>query len=88
MASTFDITRNQLIFGLGLPLAILMGFRVAEPFASTSLTALLMLAAVLVVPALMPWDHPLWFLNWNMTMVMAYLPGKLLRFIRWKGTAV
>ena len=33
MASTFAVTRNHLIFGLCLPLAVLMGYVLAEPLA-------------------------------------------------------
>ena len=31
MASTFAVTRNHLVFGLCLPLAVLMGYLLAEP---------------------------------------------------------
>ena len=75
MASTFAVTRNHLIFGLCLPLAVLMGYLLAEPFESTSLTLLLMIATVLIVPVLMRWYHPLLILSWNMAVALAYLPG-------------
>lgn len=75
MASTFAITRNHLIFGLCLPLAVLLGYVLAEPFESTSLTVFLIIAAVLIVPVLMRWYHPLLILSWNMTLYVAYLPG-------------
>ena len=47
MASTFAVTRNHLIFGICLPLAVLMGYLLAEPLESTSLTVLLMIGAVI-----------------------------------------
>ena len=75
MASTFAVTRNHLIFGLCLPLAVLMGYLLAEPFESTSLTLLLMIASVLIVPMLLRWYHPLLILSWNMTLYVGYLPG-------------
>ncbi|MEI2722446.1 MAG: hypothetical protein V9H26_02555 [Verrucomicrobiota bacterium] len=75
MASTFAVTRNHLIFGLCLPLAVLMGYLLAEPFESTSLTVLLMISAVLIVPALLRWYHPLLILSWNLAVSLAYLPG-------------
>ena len=65
MASTFAVTRNHLIFGLCLPLAVLMGYLLAEPLESTSLTVLLMIGAVLLVPVLMRWYHPLLILSCN-----------------------
>lgn len=75
MASTFAITRNHLIFGLCLPLAVLLGYLLAEPFESTSLTVFLMIAAVLMVPVLMRWYHPLLILSWNMVAQVALVPG-------------
>lgn len=75
MASTFAVTRNHLIFGLCLPLAVLMGYLLAEPDDPTSLTLLLVITAMLIVPVLMRWYHPLLILSWNMTFYVARLPG-------------
>lgn len=75
MASTFAVTRNHLIFGLCLPLAVLLGYVLAEPFESTSMTIVLMVAAVFVVPVLMRWHHPLLVLSWYM-VAQAPLPGR------------
>jgi hypothetical protein len=74
MASTFAVTRNHLIFGLCLPLAVLMGYVLAEPFESTSMTVLLMVVAVLVVPMLMRWYHPLLVVSWYLAAVTP-VPG-------------
>ena len=75
MASTFAVTRNHLIFGLCLPLAVLMGYVLAEPFESTSLTVILMIASGLIVPVMLHWYHPLLILSWNMSMYLAFFPG-------------
>ena len=77
MASTFAVTRNHLIFGLCLPLAVLMGYVLAEPLESTSLTVLLMIIAGLIVPVLLRWYHPLLIFSWNLSLYLAYLPGSL-----------
>jgi hypothetical protein len=75
MASTFAVTRNHLIFGLCLPLAVLMGYVLAEPLESTSLTVLLMIIAGLIVPVLLRWYHPLLIFSWNLYVYPAFLPG-------------
>ncbi len=75
MASTFAVTRNHLIFGLCLPLAVLMGYVLAEPLESTSLTVLLMIIAGLIVPVLLRFYHPLLIFSWNMSVSLAFLPG-------------
>lgn len=75
MASTFAVTRNHLIFGLCLPLAVLLGYVLAEPFESTSMTVVLMVVAVFAVPVLMRWHHPLLVVSWYM-VAQAPLPGR------------
>jgi hypothetical protein len=75
MASTFAVTRNHLIFGLCLPLAVLLGYVLAEPLESTSMTVMLMVVAVFAVPVLMRWHHPLLVLSWCM-VAQAPVPGR------------
>lgn len=76
MASTFAITRNHLVFGLCLPLAVLLGYLLAEPFESTSLTVLAMVLSVLVIPLLMRWYHPLLVFSWYAAIQPTFLPGR------------
>lgn len=76
MASTFAVTRNHLIFGLCLPLAVLMGYLLAEPFESTSLTVIVMVFALLVVPVMLRWYHPLLILSWHLAAQPMFLPGR------------
>lgn len=83
MASKFDVEGIQLIFESCLPLAVLKGFLVAEPFASTTSTAILMLTAVLFAPVLIRRHDPLLIISWILTTVTAHLPGILPKSIRW-----
>lgn len=76
MASTFAVTRNHLIFGLCLPLAVLMGYLLAEPFESTSLSVFLMVFGVLLVPIMMRWYHPMLIFSWHLAMQPVFLPGR------------
>lgn len=77
MASTFAVTRNHLIFGLCLPLAVLLGYLLAEPFASTTVVVVVVLTAVLMVPVMMRWYHPLLILSWHMAMYPVFFPGRM-----------
>lgn len=77
MASTFAVTRKHLIFGLCLPLAVLLGYLLAEPYASSSLSILVMFFAVLVVPVLMRWYQPMLVFCWNFTAAPMFLPGNM-----------
>jgi O-antigen ligase len=75
MASTFAVTRNHLVFGLCLPLAVLMGYLLAEPLESTSLVVMVMVLSVLAVPIVMRWYHPLLVFSWNAVIQLNFLPG-------------
>jgi hypothetical protein len=74
MASTFAVTRNHLIFGLCLPLAVLLGYMLADIDDPASRLVILIALGVLAVPILMRWHHLLLILSWNMVAQPA-LPG-------------
>jgi hypothetical protein len=74
MASTFAVTRNHLIFGLCLPLAILLGYLLADARDPASQLIILTIMGVLSVPIFMRWYHPLLILSWLMAAQPA-IPG-------------
>jgi hypothetical protein len=74
MASTFAVTRNHLIFGLCLPLAVLLGYMLADIDDPASRVVILIALSVLCLPVLMRWYHPLLILSWNAAAQPA-LPG-------------
>ena len=76
VASTFAVSRNHLIFGLCLPLAVLLGYLLAEPLDSGSLAVVVVVLSVLAVPLLMRWHHVLLVMGWNALITPAFLPGR------------
>jgi len=74
MASTFAVTRNHLIFGLCLPLAILLGYLLADARDPASQLIILTVLGVLSIPIFMRWYHPLLIVSWYMAAQPA-LPG-------------
>lgn len=76
MANTFVVSRNHLIFGLCLPVAVLVGYLLADPLESSSLAVVVMILSVLLVPLLMRWHHPLLILTWNAMINPTFLPGR------------
>jgi len=74
MASTFAVTRNHLIFGLCLPLAVLLGYMLADIDDPASRLVILVALGLLMAPLLMRWHYPLLILSWNMA-AQPSLPG-------------
>lgn len=76
MANTINIPKPHLIMGLCLPLAVLLGYLLAEPLESGSIAVVLFVLMVLAVPIMMKWHHPLLVLSWNACINPYFLPGR------------
>src|SRR6266404_4984260 len=76
MANTINIPRPHLIMGLCLPLAVLLGYFLAEPMDSGSLAVIVFVLTVLAVPIMMKWYHPLLVMGWNAVINPIFLPGR------------
>lgn len=76
MANTFAVSRNHLILGLCLPVAVFLGYLLAEPLDSGSLAVFVLLASVLVFPLLLRFHHIVLILSWNATISPYFLPGR------------
>jgi hypothetical protein len=74
--ATINIPKSHLIMGLSLPLAVLLGYFLAEPLELGSMAVVLAVLAVLCVPLLMRWYHPLLVLSWNSMVTPVVLPGR------------
>lgn len=61
---------------LCLPLAVLLGYFLAEPMESGSMAVIVLVMFVLAVPLLMKWHHPILVLSWNACITPVFLPGQ------------
>src|ERR1051326_7455224 len=75
MASSINIPKTHLIMGLCLPLAVVLGYLLAEPLDSASLAVVVFVLVILAVPLMMKWHHPLLILSWKAVIAPAFLPG-------------
>ena len=75
MANTVALSRLQLLYGLCLPLAVLLGFFLADPLEMSALAVVGMVLAVLCSPLLIKCHHPLLIESWNDCLAPAFLPG-------------
>jgi hypothetical protein len=76
MANSINIPRTHLIMGLCLPLAVLVGYFLAQPMESGSIAVVLLVICFLCVPLFMKWHHPLLILSWNAAANPLFLPGR------------
>ncbi len=76
MTNVFDLPRKLIIFGLVLPLAGLLGYLLATPDEFNTLGFLGVMTAVLSLPILLKWHHPLLIFGWNASVNFFFLPGQ------------
>ena len=79
--TTIKIPRAHLIMALCLPLAVLLGYFLAEPMESGSMAVIVLVMIVLAVPLMMKWYHPILVLSWNAFITPVFLPGQALIWI-------
>jgi O-antigen ligase/polysaccharide polymerase Wzy-like membrane protein len=76
MANTMSIPKAHIIMGLCLPLAVVLGYILAQPLDAGGLAVVVLVFAVLSVPLFMKWHHPLLILSWNAAANPLFLPGR------------
>src|SRR5712671_6857311 len=76
MARAIHIPRSHLIMALCLPLAVVLGYFLAEPLDSGSMGVVVFVLTILAVPIMMKWYHPLLVLSWNIGITPIFLPGQ------------
>ncbi len=75
MTNALAIIRSLIIYGLCLPLAIYLGYVVANPMDRMSLAVVVTVAALPLIPVLLKWHHLLLIVSWNMSMVLFFVQG-------------
>ena len=75
MTNALAIIRSLIIYGLCLPLAIYLGYVVANPMDRMSFAVVVTVAALPLIPVLLRWHHLLLIASWNMSMVLFFVQG-------------
>jgi hypothetical protein len=75
MANSFAVSRAQLIYALCLPLAVLMGYLLADPQDFTSIVMVSLVLGAMTLPAFIKWYHPWLVFAVNAVMYFTFLPG-------------
>jgi hypothetical protein len=75
MANSAAIPRSLLVYAVCLPVAILVGYQLAEPLESSSVALVVLVLSVLSIPVFVRWHHALLVAAWNLSCVLFFLPG-------------
>jgi hypothetical protein len=76
MSNAFLLLRSLVIYGVCLPLAILLGYMLADPLSWWSVGTVGMVFVLLSIPLFLKWHYPWLFACWSMNAVAFLLPGK------------
>ena len=76
MANTFVVSRAQLIYVLCLPLAVVLGYLLADPMQFGSMAIIGVVLGVLCVPVFIRWYHAILILGWMSAAQPFFLPGQ------------
>jgi hypothetical protein len=86
MSNASALFRSLLVYGICLPLAVVLGYMLATPdplnFGTIGVVAIIFV--VLAIPLLLRWHHAWLIATWNTTAVMVFVPG---RPYLWMGLA-
>src|SRR6266498_125368 len=80
MTSTSSLIRSLLIYSICLPLAVFLGYLIAQEgnplYSLTTYIGILPVLFLLVLPLLLRWHHPLLIASWNFGAVLYFVPGR------------
>lgn len=75
MSDASSVVRTLLIYGVCLPLAIVLGYLLATPLDQQSMVMLGLLFATLTVPMFLRWHHVWLIAFWNASMFVPFVKG-------------
>lgn len=76
MNSNVALPRNVIIYGLCIPLAVMMGYLLTTPLDFISMIGLASVLGLLLVPMMLKWHHALLIVSWNAVMTVFFIPGR------------
>ena len=85
MSNASALFRSLLVYGLCLPLAVFLGYLLANPMDFATVTVVVVIFFVLTIPLLLRWHHAWLIATWNTTAMLFFVPGKP---AVWMGLAV
>jgi hypothetical protein len=76
MSNASALFRSLLVYGLCLPLAVFLGYLLANPLDFATVGVVGIVLGVLLIPLLLRWHHPWLIAAWNSTALLFFVPGR------------
>src|SRR5688500_5374499 len=76
MSNSSLTSRTLVMFSVAIPLAIFLGYLLAEPDRLNSVRIVGLVFGVLSIPIFLRWHHPLVIFTWNAAISAFFLPGR------------
>lgn len=76
MAREAGIPKNAVIFGVALPMALMLGYLLAQPMRLKTIAVVGLVLGILLFPLLLRWHHTLLVAGWNAAIAPYLLPGQ------------
>jgi hypothetical protein len=76
MTANSNLLRSIVTYSIILPLALWIGYELAQPLDRVSLVSFVVILGVISSPLLLKWHRPLLVLSWNLGAVVFFLPGR------------
>ena len=76
MSNASALFKSLLVYGLCLPLAVILGYLLANPLDFTTIGVVGAIFVVLAIPLLLRWHHAWLIATWNATAMLIFVPGR------------
>src|SRR5215831_15417107 len=86
--TTFQVPKAHIAMAICLPLAVLLGYVLAEPLESGSIAVVVFVLVLLAVPVVLKWHHPILIFCWNAALFPVFLPGRAALWLPLSGASV
>src|SRR5690242_8955139 len=70
------LIRSLITYAICLPLALYLGYLIANPVDISTLVVASVVAGLLCAPLLLKWHYQLMLLSWSTTAIVFFLPGQ------------
>src|SRR5882762_202371 len=76
MSNVSSLFRSLFAYSICLPLAVVLGYLMANPYDLATVSVVGLVLFLLLVPLMLKWHHTWLIATWNTSAVLFFLPGR------------